>query len=103
MVLPVPVSPAREPISRIPVIFRARLHYGSPLFGYVLSFALTSAAGILRMVLVERNFFYFPFVFFYPAIGFAAFLGGTGPGLAAAFLGAVFAFMFFPDPPAPQN
>jgi PAS domain S-box-containing protein len=103
MVLPVPISPVKGPISRIPVIFRARLHYGSPLFGYVLSFALTLVAGILRMALVERNFFLFPFVFFYPAIGLASFLGGAGPGLASALLGAVFAFMFFPDPPAPQN
>jgi len=55
------------------------------------------------MALVERNFFHVPFVFFYPAIGLAAFLGGAGPGLASALLGAVFAFTFFPDPPAPQN
>jgi PAS domain S-box-containing protein len=87
----------------VPVILRARLHYGSPLFGYVLAVALMAVAGVLRLALVERSDFLFPFVFFYPAVGLASFLGGAGPGLAATVLGAVFAFLFFPEPPAPQN
>jgi PAS domain S-box-containing protein len=103
MVPSVPVSPAREPRSRAPVILRARLHYGSPLFGYVLSFALTSVTGVFRLALVERGVSFFPFVFFYPAVGLASFFGGAGPGLAATLLGAVFAWLFFPDPPAPEN
>jgi len=83
---------------------RARLHFGSTLFGYVLSLALTAVAGVLSLVQVERETFsFFPFFFFYPAIAVASFLGGAGPGLAAALLGAVFAWLFFPLPPGPQN
>jgi PAS domain S-box-containing protein len=99
-----PVSRAREPGSPVLVILRAQLHYGAPLFGYVLSLALTAVAGVLSLVRVERETFsFFPFFFFYPAIAVASFLGGAGPGLAAALLGAVFAWLFFPDPPGTQN
>jgi len=103
MVPSVPVSPKGEPRSPAPVILRARLHYGSPAFGYVLSFALTTVAGVFRLALAERGGYLFPFVFFYPAVALASFMGGAGPGLAAVLLGAVFAGLFFPDPPAPQH
>lgn len=52
---------------------------------------------------VREAFFFFPFVFFYPAIALASFFGGAGPGLAATLLGAGVAWVSFPDSPAPQN
>jgi PAS domain S-box-containing protein len=52
---------------------------------------------------MERGHFSYPFVFFYPAIALSSFLGGVGPGLAAALLGAAFASLFFPHSMAPEN
>jgi len=87
----------------LPALLRANLHYGSVLFGYVLAFVLISLTAVVRRALIERGDFLYPFVFFYPAIALASFLGGVGPGLAATILGAVLASRFFPYAPAPQN
>src|SRR5579863_2354934 len=87
----------------VPVVLRARLHYGSPLFGYVLSIALTTVAGVFRLALGERGDFFYPFVFFQPAVAAVSFLAGVGPGLATIVLGAVFGFLFFPYAPVPSN
>jgi len=84
-------------------VLRAKLHYGPPLFGYILSIALISVTGVVRLALMDRGYLLYPFVFFYPAIALSAFLGGVGPGLAATLLGAVFAFLLFPLQTAPQN
>jgi PAS domain S-box-containing protein len=113
-IVPTPFDPAdndpgrqgSHPIgegTRAPVVLKARLHYGSPLFGYVLAIALISVSGVVRLAFMERGFFAYPFVFFYPAIALSSFLGGVGPGLAATLLGAVFASLFFPHSMAPQN
>ncbi|HEY3824707.1 MAG TPA: ATP-binding protein [Bryobacteraceae bacterium] len=89
--------------SPAPVILSAKLHYGSPLFGYILALALISVTGVVRMALMERGYSVFPFVFFYPALALASFLGGVGPGLASTVMSAIFAFFFFPYATAPMN
>ncbi len=109
MVPPVPnlraPPKANESTFRGPVFAGARLHYGSPLFGYVLALSLTVVGGFFRLELMERSGFVFPFLFFYPGIVIASFLGGVGPGMAAivmAFL-AAFAYVLSPYPAAPWN
>jgi PAS domain S-box-containing protein len=92
---------AHEHPPRVPVILRAELHYGSPMFGYVLAIALLAVTGAVR--LAEPALSEFPFLFFYPSVAIAAFMGGAGPGLAALFLSTAFAFFVSPLPPAPQN
>jgi PAS domain S-box-containing protein len=112
MVLPVPKlssetaqrnekKPPQERPARVPQVLRAELHYGSPMFGYVLAIAVMTVTGALR--LAEPGLSEFPFLFFYPAIAISSFLGGAGPGLAALLLGAVFASFISPYPPAPEN
>jgi PAS domain S-box-containing protein len=86
-----------------PVVLNAKLHYGSPLFGYILAVALISVTGVVRLALMERGYSVFPFVFFYPALALASFLAGVGPGLASTVMSAVFAWFFFPYPTAPFN
>jgi PAS domain S-box-containing protein len=85
------------------VIFRSRLHYGPPLFGYALSFALIAVSGFGRVALMRSGETAGPFVLFYPAIAAAAFLGGTGPGFAAITGGAFFSYAFFPTFPGLQS
>lgn len=85
-----------------PVILRAKMHYGSPVFGYVLSVALITVTGALRLGLIhERPDL--PFLLFYPAIALASFLAGVGPGLMAIVLSALFAVLLSPVPPAPPS
>ncbi len=88
---------------RPPVVLRARLHYGSPMFGYSLAFSLITVTGVFRLALVDRGYREFPFVFFYPAIAIASFLGGVGPGLASIVLSAVFVASLFPFSLAPPS
>jgi PAS domain S-box-containing protein len=85
------------------MVLRARLHYGPPLSGYVLSVVLMSATSVVRLALVDWASFPYPFLFFYPAIALASFLGGVGPGLAAVIQGAVIASLLFPSQTAPWN
>ncbi|MES1261225.1 MAG: ATP-binding protein [Acidobacteriota bacterium] len=80
-------------------IWQARLHYGSPAFGYTAALALVLLAGTGRMALMENGDFRAPFVFFYPAVALASFLGGVGPGLLALIAGGTFAIALFPSPP----
>src|SRR5579862_4826076 len=91
--------------SETPVIFRARLHYGPPVFGYALALALVAVTGTVRLALLRgpAPVEAFPFLLFYPAIAVSSFLGGAGPGLAAIGFGAVFGIMFFPSYPAPLS
>jgi PAS domain S-box-containing protein len=96
-------SPGGDHGKGAPEVLSARLHYGSPIFGYVLSVALISVSGVVRLALMERGYLLYPFVFFYPAIAASSFLGGVGPGLAATLFGAVFAFLAFPNATAPEN
>jgi PAS domain S-box-containing protein len=96
-------NPAPERAARAPVVLGARLHYGPPLFGYILSIALISVTAVVRLALMDRGFIFYPFVLFYPAIALASFLGGVGPGLAGAVLGAVLASLLFPQQTAPEN
>jgi PAS domain S-box-containing protein len=111
MVPPVPESrapdvdaPAR-PVSgaaRPPVVLRARLHYGSPLFGYILSVALVAITTVLRLALIDSGEARLPFVPYFPAIIVASFVAGAGPGMAAVFLAAAIASILFP-PPLPAS
>ena len=78
------------------------MHYGPPLFGYALSFALIAVTGALRLALM-RDQSALPFVLFYPAVAVASFLAGVGPGLMGIVLGALFAFMFFPEALSPAS
>lgn len=86
-----------------PVILRARLHYGSPLFGYAMTLALIAVSTVLILGTTDGGFVRYPFLPFYPAIILAAFLGGAGPGMAAIFLSAVIASTMFADPPTPPS
>jgi len=79
-------------------LFRTRLHYGPPLFGYVLACALIAISGAGRLALMTNGNTRGPFVLFYPAIAIASFLAGAGPGLAAVFASAAFAAVLFPAP-----
>jgi hypothetical protein len=81
---------------RDPRVLRAQLHYGPPLFGYVLAFSLIAVTGVARLALADRGYLEFPFIFFYPAIAISSFLGGVGPGLTSIVLGAVFVASLFP-------
>ena len=92
-----------EPLVPIPgrVVQRARLHIGSPVFGYLLSCVLIGATGYLRVT--QPALAQFPFLFFYPAIALASFFGGLGPGIAAIVLGAVTASLYSLSPPSPVN
>jgi PAS domain S-box-containing protein len=85
-----------------PVVLRAKLHYGPPLFGYTLAVALIIVSGALRLALIKQQP-WAPFLYFYPAVAVTSFLGGAGPGMLSTFLGAVFAFFLFPEPPTPQS
>jgi PAS domain S-box-containing protein len=69
----------------------------------VLSFALVSATVLVRLALVGRGGFPYPFLFLYPAIGLASLLGGAGPGLATVLLGSVITRLLFPFPPGPWD
>lgn len=79
---------------------RTRLHHGSPSFGYALSFALVAVSEGLRMV---RQVDDVPFLFFYPAIALASFLGGLAPGLTAVLLSAMAAFFLGVSQPTALN
>jgi PAS domain S-box-containing protein len=52
---------------------------------------------------MERSGFVFPFLFFYPGIVIASFLGGVGPGLAAIVMAAAYTYVLSPYPAAPRN
>jgi PAS domain S-box-containing protein len=88
--------------NRLRGTFRDLFHYGSPLLGYGLSFLLTCATGLLRLEFMS-GVSWAPFFFFYPAVALGAFLGGAGPGLAAASLAGVFAVLFIPGSPTISN
>ena len=79
------------------------LHYGSPVFGYALSLALTSLAGVLQITVLRASPERAPFVLFYPAIALASFLAGAGPGLMTMVFAGVFGVRFFPHPPGPLS
>ena len=75
------------------------IHYGSPVFGYALSLALTALAGIVQITVLQASPEHAPFALFYPAIALAAFLAGAGPGLMTMVLAGAFGIRFFPHPP----
>jgi two-component system cell cycle sensor histidine kinase/response regulator CckA len=89
--------------SRAPSLLKAELHYGVPLFGYVLAVALVAVTGVGRLALFGYAEFLGPFLLFFPAIALASFLGGVGPGLAAIVLSAGFDFVFFPRSSLPAT
>lgn len=85
------------------VIFRTRLHYGPPLFGYTLAIALVTITGMGRLALMTDGNYQGPFVLFYPAIAATSFLAGVGPGLVTMTAGALFATALFPQFPLPSS
>jgi PAS domain S-box-containing protein len=80
-----------------------RLHNGSPLVGHAVALLLVLLAGSFRLLLAERIHFGFPFIFFYPVIALAAFLGGVAPGLAAIVESLAFFVLFLPFPLTSAN
>ena len=111
MVPTVPASPGSQPqhpraasrTASAPVILQARVHHGSPLFGYAMAIALVTITAFLRMAVSGGEPVKFPFLPFYPAMIIAAFLGGAGPGLAVVFLTGAFTVLLFPQPPMPPS
>lgn len=97
--------PILQPVesTRSRIVLQSRVHYGSPLFGYLLAFALVSVMTVVGRTLVTSSGFPYPFIFFYPAIIAASFLGGAGPGLFAVFLAGASVSTLFPNPPMPWN
>jgi len=85
------------------VIFRTRLHYGPPLFGYTLAITLVVITGLGRLSLMTDGNYQGPFLLFYPAIAATSFLAGVGPGLLSITAGAVFATALFPRFPLPSS
>jgi PAS domain S-box-containing protein len=85
------------------VIFRTRLHYGPPFFGYTFAIALVAITGMARLALMSDGDYRGPFVLFYPAIAATSFLAGVGPGLLSILAGASFAFGLFPYYPTPPS
>jgi PAS domain S-box-containing protein len=83
--------------------FRARLHYGHPIIGYLLALTIVAAAGAGRFALMTGGDFRGPFLLFYPAIAASAFLAGTGPGLFSIAASALFAAAIFPSFPEPAS
>jgi two-component system cell cycle sensor histidine kinase/response regulator CckA len=103
MVPVVPKMPERDQLPP-PVILRAKVHYGSPVFGYSLALTLIAVTGALRLALFNTDSTPAgPFLLFYPAIATASFLAGTGPGLMATVAGAAFSIFLFPMAPAPPS
>jgi PAS domain S-box-containing protein len=87
-----------------PVILRAKVHYGSPVFGYSLALTLIAVTGALRLSLFNAEPTPAgPFLLFYPAIAASSFLAGAGPGLMATVAGAAFSILLFPSAPAPPS
>ena len=86
-----------------PVVFRTRLHYGNPLFGYVLALALVAVSGTARLAWMQNGDVRAPFILFYPAVALASFLAGAGPGLLAVVVGALFSCLLFPTFPEPWS
>lgn len=86
-----------------PQLLRTRLHYGSPIFAYVLAAVLVVISGLLRVYMPVVGPAGVPFLFLFPAVCLASFLGGTGPGLMAVCVGAVFAIFGFPVKPQPVS
>ena len=99
----VPIVPTMRPVesSRSRVVLQSRLHYGSPVFGYLLALALVSVMTVVGLTLVNATGFPYPFIFYYPAIIAASFLAGAGPGLLAVSLAAAAVSTLFPNPPLP--
>jgi len=95
--------PERAPLPP-PVILRAKVHYGSPVFGYALAMTLIAVTGALRLALFNTDpTSAGPFLLFYPAIAAASFLAGSGPGIVATIAGAAFSIFLFPVAPAPPS
>ena len=90
-----------KPVST--VIFRARLHYGPPVFGYTLAISLVAITGLGRLALMKDGNYSGPFILFYPAIAAASYLAGVGPGLLTITAGALFASGVFPYFPMPSS
>jgi two-component sensor histidine kinase len=68
------------------------------LTAYLLATALVVLATFLRFAFVPFGSDVLPFVTFFPAILFAAFIGGFGPGLFAAVLGGLIGWWGFIPP-----
>src|SRR5690348_9258480 len=67
---------------------RVRLHYGSPVAGYIFAVALPIVMALARQKFGPANFV-FPFIYFYPAIWLVSYFWGPAPGAAAILLSLV--------------
>jgi two-component system cell cycle sensor histidine kinase/response regulator CckA len=90
-------------MKRLSLGLSPRFHYGSPVSGYALAFIFVLLCGTARMALHGKGPVVAPFLFFYPAICLASFLGGTGPGLFVVLGGVAFGAAVLPVPPLPVS
>jgi len=65
---------------------------------YAISVAVVALATLVRLAIGQQLMQGVPFITFYPAIIFAAFVGGLGPGFFAVILSSVAAWYFFFPP-----
>ena len=69
-----------------------------PVLGYSIALALTGLAVLTRWLIADAVLAPAPFVTFYPAILFATFLGGLGPGVTALVLSSAAGWFLFVPP-----
>jgi K+-sensing histidine kinase KdpD len=78
---------------------RSRLITLRPLSRYGSAIAIITVAAALRFTLNPVWGVGLPYITFYPAVMFSAWLGGIGPGLVATALAALIADYFWVSPP----
>lgn len=70
----------------------------SPWQGYAFAVVATLVAAAIRYLVDPALGSLLPYVFFFPAVAFTAYLGGRGPALVALFSGLIIANYFFISP-----
>jgi two-component system cell cycle sensor histidine kinase/response regulator CckA len=86
-----------------PFAYRDSTHFGAPWLGYALALAVTLICGGISMAFFPGVAKSAPFLFFYPGIAIASFVGGSGPGLGVIVGAALFGLFINPVYPAPGS